>query len=189
MLVAIQETGWVCHICYWKFRLCLCFRSNTNHEHDQPAHLQLRDPKLPENVNLPVYAGPESRYCPARVYEYWLFYSLVSCPFIFPFLIYTSFCETKRYNPDEKSGQLKLQINAQNCLHCKVIFKTFHINQKYIYYTHLICLYIHTFNTGTKEKSMHPGYKLNCITFEWFPCSWEIEHNCTQSIVILEDTS
>ncbi|KAK7816666.1 electron transfer flavoprotein-ubiquinone oxidoreductase [Quercus suber] len=66
-------------------------RSNTNHEHDQPAHLRLRDPKIPEQVNLPNYAGPESRYCPARVYE---------------------------YNPDEKS-KLKLQINAQNCLHCK----------------------------------------------------------------------
>ncbi|TXG72795.1 hypothetical protein EZV62_001374 [Acer yangbiense] len=66
-------------------------RSNTNHEHDQPAHLRLRDPKIPELVNLPEYAGPEARYCPARVYE---------------------------YVPDEKS-QLKLQINAQNCLHCK----------------------------------------------------------------------
>ena len=48
--------------------MCL-FRSNTNHEHDQPAHLRLRDPKIPEQVNLPDYAGPESRYCPARVYE------------------------------------------------------------------------------------------------------------------------
>ncbi|EXB23112.1 Electron transfer flavoprotein-ubiquinone oxidoreductase [Morus notabilis] len=66
-------------------------RSNTNHEHDQPAHLRLRDPKIPEFVNLPEYAGPESRYCPARVYE---------------------------YNPDEE-GRLRLQINAQNCLHCK----------------------------------------------------------------------
>ncbi|KAF8014113.1 hypothetical protein BT93_H0066 [Corymbia citriodora subsp. variegata] len=66
-------------------------RSNTNHEHDQPAHLQLRDPTIPELVNLPEYAGPESRYCPARVYE---------------------------YVPDE-NGVLKLQINAQNCLHCK----------------------------------------------------------------------
>ncbi|KAF2322067.1 hypothetical protein GH714_006186 [Hevea brasiliensis] len=44
-------------------------RSNTNHEHDQPAHLRLRDPKIPELVNLPEYAGPESRYCPARVYD------------------------------------------------------------------------------------------------------------------------
>jgi electron-transferring-flavoprotein dehydrogenase len=46
------------------------YRSNTNHEHDQPPHLRLRDPTVPEKVNLPVYAGPESRYCPARVYEY-----------------------------------------------------------------------------------------------------------------------
>ncbi|XAR57607.1 Electron-transferring-flavoprotein dehydrogenase [Bertholletia excelsa] len=67
------------------------YRSNTNHEHDQPAHLQLRDPKIPELVNLPKYAGPELRYCPARVYE---------------------------YVPGDK-GKLKLQINAQNCLHCK----------------------------------------------------------------------
>ncbi|KAI3697173.1 hypothetical protein L6452_29988 [Arctium lappa] len=67
------------------------YRSNTNHDHDQPAHLRLRDSQIPEAVNLPKYGGPESRYCPARVYEY------VS---------------------DDK-GQLKLQINAQNCLHCK----------------------------------------------------------------------
>ncbi|KAK9138730.1 hypothetical protein Sjap_009324 [Stephania japonica] len=67
------------------------YRSNTNHEHDQPPHLHLRDPTIPELVNMPEYAGPETRYCPARVYE---------------------------YVPDEK-GQLKLHINAQNCLHCK----------------------------------------------------------------------
>ncbi|OMO68036.1 Electron transfer flavoprotein-ubiquinone oxidoreductase [Corchorus capsularis] len=66
-------------------------RSNTNHDHDQPAHLRLRDPSIPETVNLPEYAGPESRYCPARVYE---------------------------YVPNEEN-ELKLQINAQNCLHCK----------------------------------------------------------------------
>lgn len=67
------------------------YRSNTNHEHDQPVHLHLRDPAIPELVNLPKYAGPESRYCPAGVYE---------------------------YVPDEKH-RLKLHINAQNCLHCK----------------------------------------------------------------------
>ncbi|KAH6808547.1 electron-transfer flavoprotein:ubiquinone oxidoreductase [Perilla frutescens var. frutescens] len=67
------------------------YRSNTNHDHDQPAHLRLKDPKIPELVNLPVYAGPETRYCPARVYE---------------------------YMPNE-NGHQKLQINAQNCLHCK----------------------------------------------------------------------
>ncbi|GJT90517.1 electron transfer flavoprotein-ubiquinone oxidoreductase, mitochondrial [Tanacetum coccineum] len=67
------------------------YRSNTNHDHDQPAHLRLRDPQIPELVNLPKYGGPESRFCPARVYE---------------------------YIPDD-NGQPKLQINAQNCLHCK----------------------------------------------------------------------
>ncbi|KAK4489105.1 hypothetical protein RD792_004899 [Penstemon davidsonii] len=67
------------------------YRSNTNHDHDQPAHLRLTDPKIPELVNLPIYAGPESRYCPAHVYEY----------------------------TSDESGPLKLQINAQNCLHCK----------------------------------------------------------------------
>lgn len=66
-------------------------RSNTNHDHDQPAHLRLKDPKIPETLNLPDYAGPESRYCPARVYEY----------------------------VSDENSQLKLQINAQNCLHCK----------------------------------------------------------------------
>ncbi|CAL0322101.1 unnamed protein product [Lupinus luteus] len=65
-------------------------RSNTNHDHDQPPHLRLRDPKIPELTNLPVYAAPETRYCPARVYEY-----------------------------VGEQSQLKLQINAQNCLHCK----------------------------------------------------------------------
>ncbi|KAF9663207.1 hypothetical protein SADUNF_Sadunf17G0014300 [Salix dunnii] len=66
-------------------------RSNTNHNHDQPAHLRLKDPKIPETMNLPEYAGPESRYCPARVYEY----------------------------VSDENSQLKLHINAQNCLHCK----------------------------------------------------------------------
>ncbi|KAH9606892.1 hypothetical protein KSS87_019726 [Heliosperma pusillum] len=67
------------------------YRSNTNHDHDQPSHLRLKDPLIPNQVNLPEYAGPESRYCPARVYE---------------------------YLPDD-NGEMKLQINAQNCLHCK----------------------------------------------------------------------
>lgn len=66
-------------------------RSNTNHDHDQPAHLRLKDTRIPETLNLPEYAGPESRYCPARVYEY----------------------------VSDENSQLKLQINAQNCLHCK----------------------------------------------------------------------
>ncbi|TVU32011.1 hypothetical protein EJB05_23727, partial [Eragrostis curvula] len=67
------------------------YRSNTNHEHDQPPHLRLRDPTIPERVNLRLYAGPESRYCPARVYEY----------------------------VSDDNGGPKLHINAQNCLHCK----------------------------------------------------------------------
>ncbi|XP_024316838.1 electron transfer flavoprotein-ubiquinone oxidoreductase, mitochondrial isoform X3 [Brachypodium distachyon] len=67
------------------------YRSNTNHEHDQPPHLRLRDPTVLERVNLPQYAGLESRYCPARVYEY----------------------------VSDENGNPKLHINAQNCLHCK----------------------------------------------------------------------
>jgi electron-transferring-flavoprotein dehydrogenase len=64
--------------------------SNTNHNEDQPAHLTLKDPTIPVRVNLEKYAGPESRYCPAGVYE---FVDLETKP--------------------------RLQINAQNCVHCK----------------------------------------------------------------------
>ncbi|KAK8945342.1 hypothetical protein KSP40_PGU017408 [Platanthera guangdongensis] len=72
------------------------YRSNTNHDHDQPVHLRLRDQDIPQLINLPKFAGPESRYCPASVYE---------------------------YAQDENDGP-KLQINAQNCLHCKVLLST-----------------------------------------------------------------
>src|SRR5690606_17244188 len=68
------------------------FLSNTNHEENQPVHLTLKDPSVPVNVNLAKYAGPESRYCPAGVYEF------VS---------------------DEDGSNPRLQINAQNCVHCK----------------------------------------------------------------------
>jgi electron-transferring-flavoprotein dehydrogenase len=51
-------------------KLSSVFISNTNHAEDQPAHLTLKDPSVPVNVNLAKYAGPESRYCPAGVYEY-----------------------------------------------------------------------------------------------------------------------
>ena len=44
--------------------------SNTNHEENQPAHLTLKDPTVPANVNLRTYAGPEGRFCPAGVYEF-----------------------------------------------------------------------------------------------------------------------
>ncbi len=72
-------------------RLSSVFISNTNHAEDQPIHLTLKDDSVPVKVNLAKYAGPESRYCPAGVYEF--------------------------VKTDE--GQDRLQINAQNCVHCK----------------------------------------------------------------------
>ena len=51
-------------------KLSSVFISNTGHEENQPAHLTLKDPRIPTDVNLPRYAGPESRYCPAGVYEF-----------------------------------------------------------------------------------------------------------------------
>ena len=71
-------------------RLSSVFISNTNHAEDQPAHLTLKDASVPVQVNLRTYAGPEQRYCPAGVYEY-----------------------------VETNGESQLQINAQNCVHCK----------------------------------------------------------------------
>ncbi|RJF97915.1 electron transfer flavoprotein-ubiquinone oxidoreductase [Noviherbaspirillum saxi] len=72
-------------------RLSSVFVSNTNHAEDQPPHLTLLDPKIPVQVNLATYAGPESRYCPAGVYEF----------------------------VSNENGKERLQINAQNCVHCK----------------------------------------------------------------------
>jgi len=72
-------------------RLSSVFISNTNHEEQQPAHLTLKDASVPVNVNLTTYAGPEARYCPAGVYEF-------------------------VKNEDNSD---RLQINAQNCVHCK----------------------------------------------------------------------
>jgi electron-transferring-flavoprotein dehydrogenase len=72
-------------------RLSSVFVSNTNHAEDQPAHLTLKDASVPVQVNLSKYAGPESRYCPAGVYEF-----------------------VKNEDNSER-----LQINAQNCVHCK----------------------------------------------------------------------
>jgi electron-transferring-flavoprotein dehydrogenase len=66
------------------------FLSNTNHEEDQPVHLVLKDPSIPIRVNLPKYAEPAQRYCPAGVYEV----------------------------VEEAAGP-RFQINAQNCVHCK----------------------------------------------------------------------
>jgi electron-transferring-flavoprotein dehydrogenase len=72
-------------------RLSSVFLSNTNHEEDQPCHLLLKDPEVPQRINWPVYAAPEQRYCPAGVYEY----------------------------VGVEEGNPRLQINAQNCVHCK----------------------------------------------------------------------
>jgi electron-transferring-flavoprotein dehydrogenase len=72
-------------------RLSSVFISNTNHEENQPAHLTLKDSSVPVATNLAKYAGPEGRYCPAGVYEY----------------------------VKTDAGADRLQINAQNCVHCK----------------------------------------------------------------------
>jgi electron-transferring-flavoprotein dehydrogenase len=72
-------------------RLSSVFISNTNHAEDQPAHLTLKNEFIPVQVNLAKYAGPEARYCPAGVYE---------------------------FVKNEKDED-RLQINAQNCVHCK----------------------------------------------------------------------
>src|SRR5690606_30127618 len=73
-------------------RLSSVFLSNTNHEEDQPVHLTLKDPTIPIRVNLAEYDAPEQRYCPAGVYE----------------IVH-----------DGPEGKPRLQINAQNCVHCK----------------------------------------------------------------------
>jgi electron-transferring-flavoprotein dehydrogenase len=72
-------------------RLSSVFVSNTNHSEDQPPHLTLKDATVPVRINLVKFAGPETRYCPAGVYE---------------------------FVADADGGE-RLQINAQNCVHCK----------------------------------------------------------------------
>jgi electron-transferring-flavoprotein dehydrogenase len=73
-------------------KLSSVYLSGTNHEENQPCHLRLADPSVPVGVNLPLYDAPEQRYCPAGVYE------IVR-------------------DPDGRNP--RLQINAQNCVHCK----------------------------------------------------------------------
>ena len=67
------------------------FLSNVNHEENQPSHLTLKDASVPVSINLGTFAGPEARYCPAGVYEF----------------------------VKDDTGNKRLQINAQNCVHCK----------------------------------------------------------------------
>ncbi len=71
-------------------KLSSVFISNTNHREDEPCHLTLKDASVPVSVNLADYDGPEQRFCPAGVYEYL-----------------------------EENGEHRLQINSQNCVHCK----------------------------------------------------------------------
>ena len=73
-------------------KLSSVYVSNTNHDEDQPSHLKLKDPKVPIEVNLPLYGEPARLYCPAAVYE----------------VVY-----------DEQGSNPRFVINAQNCVHCK----------------------------------------------------------------------
>lgn len=73
-------------------KLSSVFLSNTNHEEDQPCHLKLKDETIPLQVNLPKWAEPAQRFCPAGVYE---------------------------VVKDEETGADRFQINSQNCVHCK----------------------------------------------------------------------
>ena len=72
-------------------RLSSVFISNTHHDENEPVHLTLKDDTVPVSINLAKFAGPEARFCPAGVYEY----------------------------VKTESGEDRLQINAQNCIHCK----------------------------------------------------------------------
>ena len=74
-------------------RLSGVFLAGVMHEESQPAHLTLKDPKVPVEVNLEKFAGPEARYCPAQVYEF--------------------------VDDENAPGKKRLQINFANCLHCK----------------------------------------------------------------------
>lgn len=68
-------------------------RTGTNHAENQPVHLRIRDEDIPVERNLGVFDGPENRFCPAGVYEY--------------------------VEDENKPGEKRLQINSQNCIHCK----------------------------------------------------------------------
>jgi len=86
-------------------KLSSVYLSNTNHEEDQPVHLQLRDASIPVAVNWREYRGPEARYCPAGVYEF------------VPALAATD--AAADVAGTASGAAVRLQINAQNCVHCK----------------------------------------------------------------------
>ena len=70
-------------------KLSSVFISNTNHREGEPCHLILKDESVPVSINLAIYNGPEQNFCPAGVFEY-----------------------------IKDNGDMRLQINAQNCIHC-----------------------------------------------------------------------
>ncbi|MBX9726733.1 MAG: 4Fe-4S dicluster domain-containing protein, partial [Rickettsiales bacterium] len=127
-------------------RLSSVYLSNTNHEEDQPSHLTLRDASVSVNVNLAVYDGPEARFCPAGVYEYVDEVASRQSPVasdaaaraVVPPPIggrlggglacaeanndkhsAEQVAPPPQPSPDRGGSKKRLQINAQNCVHCK----------------------------------------------------------------------
>ena len=90
------------------FRSTNLDRSGVTHEHDQPAHLRIKSDlaHVPKEISMQTYAAPETRFCPARVYE---------------------------YKECEETGAPELVINAQNCVHCKCC--SIKMPQEYIRWT------------------------------------------------------
>ncbi len=117
-------------------KLSSVFLSNTNHEEDQPVHLRLRDPTVPVEINLRLYDGPEARYCPAGVYEFVDAGPQAYIPDIGGNVV--GDVEDDGQGQGDGNGDnrdngdsapyarlaallpaRRLQINAQNCVHCK----------------------------------------------------------------------
>jgi electron-transferring-flavoprotein dehydrogenase len=84
-------SGIKCFILTVSLSIILC--TYLDHAENQPVHLTLKDPEIPVARNLAIYDGPENRFCPAGVYEY--------------------------VEKEDGSGGQRLQINSQNCIHCK----------------------------------------------------------------------
>ena len=110
-------------------KLSSVFLSNTNHEEDQPVHLQLRDPAIPVAVNLALYDGPEARYCPAAVYEF-VDVGETAAGSDAGMIARSQgdrdeIVQGVQRGADDAGDKAsaprlkRLQINAQNCVHCK----------------------------------------------------------------------